>query len=276
MKRENLLREARKVVRAVQKLPQVKAVGLYGSLGKGYSDRFTKEFDLFVLCQDFPKLSARKKAMLPVVSHWDTAYEKFHQLDVYDMPGIKGCVCWYLKIPEVESQIRSFKSKRPPHWDLVNYIVNGRALWDPKGLLRKWKKQMSRYPEWLRKERVGMLTGVFRFTRGDIQRVALARNNTNYLQTRLPEVKNMLDEVVYALNRTYYAWGTISGKWAFRDYKTFRLLPRDWFSQLDKFNDPRGLPVKKRIQILDHLAEETLQIVKKNMPGLSIKTEGFD
>ncbi|MFQ5647880.1 MAG: DUF4037 domain-containing protein [Candidatus Aenigmatarchaeota archaeon] len=276
MKKEKLLKEARKVVRALQKLPEVKAVGLYGSLGRGYADRFTKEFDIFVLCRDFPSKKSRKAALGPVIEKWRSEYERHHQVDVYDTPGIKDCACWYLKVPEVQHMVDCFKAKRPPHHDLVNYIANGKVLWDPKGLLKGWKRVFARYPDWLRKEKMGMLTGIFRFTRGEVVRTALARGNVNYLQVRLAEVKNMLDEVVYALNRTYYAWGSISGKWSFKDYRKFRLLPRGWFTQLARFNDLRGSSLRQRIRVLDRLAEGTLRIVKREMPGLDIRTKDFD
>jgi len=50
-------------------------------------------------------------------------------------------------------------------------------------------------------------------------------------------------------------------------------LPKDFIKKLDRFNKVEGISLKEKIKIIDHLASEVYEFVKKEMPDLKIRTK---
>lgn len=260
-------REVTKVVNVLKKSKNVKAIGLYGSLGTGFADRFTDDFDIIVFCRRIPPIKWREKMLKPVVKKIYRAYSVAKIVDIFDIGNLEGGI-WYKKVSEIKNYIKLFKNGSHFVDDLSNFIYYSKSLYDPNKLIRGWKKTMKKYPNWLRKREISLLTGIFRFTRGGLVEKALKRKNINYLNNRMAEVKTWVEKVVFALNKTYY-----NGKWASKFYPKFKLLPKDFIKKINRFNDARGINLKEKVKILDHLASEIHEIVKKEIPNLEIRTK---
>jgi len=261
-------KDVTKVVNVLKKLKDVKAIGLYGSIAMGFADEYTRDFDMIVFCDKFPNKKVREKILKSVVKKWHSAYTVWEFIDVFDTEKHKDCIIQYRKVNQFEDKIKNFKEKLWFDEELSVFVIYTKSLYDPKGLLKKWKRITKKYPDWFRRHTLGLLTGIFRFTRSDTIKKELKRGDINFLNDRVANVKNMLDGVVFALNKTYYY-----PKWAFKFYPKFKLLPKDFISKLDRFNKIEGISLKEKIEIIDHLAQEVYEIAKKEIPDLNIITK---
>lgn len=261
-------KEATKVVNALKKLKSVKAIGLYGSIAMGFADKYTEDMDFIVLCDKIPNVKDRERTLKPIIKKWYPAYDVWKFIDVFDIKERKECTVFYRTLDEFENYVKRFKEKNRLEGEVTTFIIYGKSLYDPKGFLKKWKSMTRRYPEWLRRNIVGLLTGVFRFTRSGVIEKELKRKNISYINDRIATIKNMLDEVVFALNKTYSC-----PKWAFKFYPKLKLLPKDFFKKMNRFNSIEGISLKEKIKIIDHLAYEIYKIAKKEIPDLKIRTK---
>lgn len=260
-------KEVTRVVNVLKKSKNVKAIGLYGSFGVGFADKFTDDFDMVVFCTRIPSRKWREKTLKPVIKKMYSGYSITRIVDIFDIGDLEGGI-WYKKVSEIKNYIKLFKKELHFVDDLATFIHYSKSLYDSNKLIRNWKKTIRKYPDWLRKREIGLLVGTFRLTRGVLVEKALKRKNINYLNNRIAEIKTWIEKVVFALNKTYY-----NGKWASKFYPEFKLLPKDFFKKLKKFNDPNGISLKEKVKILDHLASEIYEIVKKEIPDLKIRTE---
>jgi len=261
-------KEAIKVVKTLKKLKNVKAIGLYGSIAMGFADKYTEDMDFIVFCDKTPNVKDRERILKPIVKKWYSAYDVWKFIDVFDIKERKECTVFYRTLDEFENYVKRFKEKNRLEGEFTTFIIYGKSLYDPKGFLKKWKKMTIKYPEWLRRNIVGLLNGIFRFTRGGVIEKELKRGNINYVNDKIATIKNMLDEVIFALNKTYSC-----SKWAFKFYPKFKLLPKDYMKKMDKFNNIKGIELKEKIKIIDHLAYEVYKIAKKEIPDLKIRTK---
>ncbi len=258
-------KEVTEVVNVLKKSKNIKAIGLYGSLGTGFADKFTDDFDIVVFCRRIPSRKWREKVLKPVIKKMHSAYSIAKIIDIFDIGNLEGGI-WYKKVSEIKNYIKLFKKGMHFVDDLGTFIHYSKPLYDPDILIRNWKKTIRKYPDWLRKREISLLTGTFRFTRGGLVEKALERKNINYLNNRMAEIKTWIEKVVFALNKTYY-----NGKWASKFYSKFKLLPKDFIKKLNRFNNLKGISLKEKVKILDHLASEIYEITKKEIPDLEIR-----
>ena len=261
------MNEIRIITNSLKELKSVKAIALIGSYALGFADQYTKDFELVVFVSKIPKKDRRKKILAPFIKSWNSAYDVQESFDVFDVGIFKDCSVTYQRKREIEYFVEQFRKGKWIAQQLIDYIFYSKPLYDPDKLLKKWKQIMRKYPDWLRRQEVNLLTGIFRFTRSDMIEKERKRGNINFLNDKLASVKIMLDKVVFALNKTYY-----HPKWTFKFYPKFKLLPRDFIPLIEKFNDLNGLPFKKKVKIIDHIAFEIYKIAKKEIPDLNIIT----
>ncbi len=151
---------------------------------------------------------------------------------------------------------------------LITFVWYSKPIYDPKNLIKKWKKELSKYPNQFRKGKLEYLTAIFNFAKN--YEVYLKRKNFIYVSYRTEELKEILIEAIYALNKRY----PIS-KWFFRDIKNLKLKPKNCIKRLEEFSllGNKEKDLKKKLKILNSLALETYKIAKKEIPNLKVRTE---
>jgi hypothetical protein len=167
--------------------------------------------------------------------------------------------------------MNSFKKEVAP-WQLHHGIALCKPLYDPDGMIKKWKKILYPYPEWLRELKCKTLNFIFRHTRSDMIRRELKRGNDLYLRFRFWDSLQMVNEIIYALNREYYGWGG-STKWMFKDLERFKALPPGFRKKIETITKFDGSDMRDRYKFLDSINMDLLKIVKKEYPKMEIKTE---
>lgn len=259
-------KEVTEVIKVLKKLKNIKAISLIGSWALGFADEYTNDFEMMTFCDEIPRKEMRKRLLKSVIKKWNSAYvsEKF---DVFDIGKLKDCSIKYEKVEVFKYFIKEFEEEKECHEPLMD-IFYSKPLYDPEKILKKWKNIIKKYPDWFRISCVRNLTAIFRLTRSGLIEKEMKRRNINFLNDKVAQAKTMLEKVVFALNRTYF-----HPKWTFKFYRSFKLLPKDFIEELNKFNDPRGISLKEKIKILDHLASEVYELAKREIPSLIVMTK---
>jgi predicted nucleotidyltransferase len=271
-----ILEEANKVVKLLQKLKEVKAITLFGSLARGYVDEFTHDFDMVAFAREIPEESKRKDVLNKVVKNWRFYNTRLIQ-DAFDLNSLTGCTIHWVKIKDAEEWINDFKEglkpypRLVPHPWLIDFVIYGKILHDPLKLIEKWKEEFKEYPEWLKRNECSLLNEIFRFTRSKFIERELKRNNLIFLENKFSQVKNMIIRVVYALNEVY--WCMTAEKWFFKEAKSFKLLPENFIERMEGLSKLSILEWEKKRDIIDELANEIFEQVKKILPDLKIRNE---
>lgn len=259
MKVKEILKEARKISDTLKDLEQVKAITLFGSVAKNYSDELTKDFDMVAFAKEIPKKEQRQKALEKVVKNWRFYNTRLVQ-DSFDLNSLKGCTIHWVETEIVERWIRRLKEgPRPypqmiPHPWLIDFVVYGKVLYDPSDLIRKWKKKLENYPKWLKEKELSILNEIFRFTRSKFIERELRRDNIIFLENKFAQIKNMLIRVVYALNEVY--WCMTAEKWSFKEMEDFNFLPSNFIEGLRELSRLSASKVKEKTETIDKIAEK--------------------
>jgi len=254
---KGLLKEARKVSSVLARLKEIKAVGIGGSVALGYADEYTTDFDLVAFCTRIPDVRKRRKLLSKVVDKWHPEYEHFRNIDVFDLRGLRLCSVFYHELRVFRYFINEFEKGRM-FPQLVNHVIYVKPLYDPDKVLRSWKTKFRKYPDFLRKGEVQCIFPLLRFVRESVEK-ELKRGNLNFLYFKASQLRATLDRIVYALNRRYWFEGSL--KWAFRDYESFRILPRDYLARIDRLNRARS--IREKFKVIEELGNDLLEIVRK-------------
>ena len=269
MNANQITKRAMMVVNALKELKEIKTIYLVGSLALGYSDKYTKDFDLIALCDKIPKKEKRREFLKKIIKTWKPAYDS-HSIDVFDIDELKDCSVFYFQIKRYKYFLKEFKKNEQMFDDLAQ-IFYCKPLYDSGEFIKKLKLDMKKYPNWLRKREFLKLNGIFRFTRSGLIERELKRGNEIFLHYKTAEIKTWLDSVLYALNKKY--WSPASNKWAFKDYKKFKIIPKNYIKESRLFS--KSMSFEEKIKILDDLAWEVYKLVKKHVPKAKIMTK-FD
>lgn len=249
-----LIKKSFPVIENLKKLKNVKAIALYGSVGKGYADKFS-DVDIVCFCDKIPDKNQRKKFYKRI-----SLYERtVGDIDTLKFNGITIGI-YYREVGDIDAKVRQMFSEKLGWFerDISIILSDIKIIHDPEKIIKKWKQKIKRYPQWLKKENVNKLclvqTGFEDILKG------LRRKNFFLVDTGVQRCLDTLFHVLYALNGKYYS----SPKWIFQDIKKFKVLPKNCINRIRKIMKLNNRDeLDKKVKMINLLFLDTLQLCKE-------------
>ncbi len=259
-----LRKEARKIAGLLGTLDSVLAIASFGSLFMKNLDPRPRDTDLVLFCTKIPKKSTLKKLLRPVMKEWLDMWKNVEELASFNSKNDTHVDLVMLRKKFIERKLEDFRMKTEPDSYLVSYVYTSKSLYDPKGIIRKYRKEMTRFPSWLRRYYLHNISTTYFFKESDWIESELKRGNKTLVNFRLVKMKEDLDRLLFSINRRYY----FHPKWVEREYKTFKLVPKNYAKLSNAFADTRGVSLRKRIEILYKMAKGLERVIKSKAPEL--------
>ena len=263
----DIVNKARMIAESLKAL-DIKGISFFGSLGSEHIDKYS-DVDIVVFCDKIPDAGKRKKILDKFTKEMMVNRDRWTQ---FKIDG-KEIVIHFKKISEIERALRLFSKKIS--WfekDIDTLVYNTRIVYDPKILLRKWKYEVRRYPEWLKKEKLEQI----RFAGSVFEEVfkCLARNNRIWLDFSINyKIDYNIMQVLYALNERYFS----ASKWFYTDAKKFKVLPKDCLKRINHiYSLNNGSQLVEKMRLINDLIFDTFEICKKEIPSMKEPTRDRD
>lgn len=257
-------KEARKISGLLGTLDSVVAVGSFGSLFTKNLKSEPRDIDLAIFCSKIPEKSTLRKCLKPVVKEWWSGWNPIETRAAFTSRNDSQVDLALINIKFIERKLDEFKMKTPPHWQLVSSVYYSKPLYDPKGIIKKYRKEMIPFPSWLRVHFRNSIGTTYFFKESEWIKGELEKGNKTLVNYRLVMMKEELDHLLFAINRKYY----FHPKNVEREYKTFKLVPKNHAKLSDAFADIRGVSLRKRIEILYQMAKGMEKLIRKHAPEL--------
>ncbi|UCC91201.1 MAG: hypothetical protein JSV39_02690 [Candidatus Aenigmatarchaeota archaeon] len=261
----NLMRkESRKISGLLGTLDSVVAIASFGSLFIKNLKSEPRDIDLAIFCSKIPKKSTLRKCLKPVVKEWWSDWDPIETRAAFTSRNDNQVDLALISIKFIERKLDDFKMKTPPHWQLVSSVYYSKTLYDPKAIIKKYRKEMTPFPSWLRIHFRNSIGTTYFFMESEWIKGELEKGNKTLVNYRLVMMKEELDHLLFAVNRKYY----FHPKHVEREYKTLKLIPKNYAKLSDAFSDTRGVSLKKRIEILYKMARGLERVIKSKAPEL--------
>lgn len=256
-----MLNKAKIIANNLKSLKNVKGISLYGSVGSGYIDKYS-DIDIIAFCNKLPDIKKRKKILDKFTNDIMMNGGEWSQ---FRINGIEA-VIHYKKISDVKRILRIFFSKKSVGYqkDINTLIYSTKIVYDPGGLLKKWKKRVEKYPQWLKKRVINQI----RFAGGIFEEVfkSLVRNNKVWLDYSINyRIDYGIIQVLYALNEKYFS----ISKWFYKDIKKFKKLPKNCLKRIKKiYSLNNSGQLVRKMKLINDLIFDIYELCKKETPSL--------
>jgi len=253
---QKLIRISQPLIQELKKLSEIKAIVFYGSLGSGYADKYS-DIDILCYCTRIPKPQIRVDLLRKLKVKKKNYVTN---VNVFWFKN-KDFTLWFKPIKEIQILLNRFSKK--DSWcqnDIDTYIDKTKIIYDPKGLLKKWKNKIK-YPEWMQKRIINdiqFIHSIFEFSEK-----AVERKNYVWIDKLLEDRIEVLIKIIYSLNKEYYS----TQKWFFKDIKKFKIKPKNCLNRIKKIKnlDNRKQLIKK-LTLLNNFCEDLYKLCKRKYP----------
>ena len=261
-----LLGKMRPVIDELKKFNELKAIGIYGSVGAGWADKWSDDIDIVCFCSNVPNYNKRQKMLLKLGAKpskcWGTA-------DLFEFAGVNHCSIQYKTVSEIDFKVRELITKAA-QWherELAIYFNALRILYDPSGLIRKWNRRLVKYPRLLRDNNLEKISTVL----SGLEQIKKGLQRHDWFQVDMG-LQNCTDNLLiplYALNRKYFA----TPKWIFKEATRFRTVPK---GLLDKLKGMAALNSREQIALKARMIFNAFRLLypacKRANPKLTVRS----
>ena len=180
------------------------AISIGGSVGKGKSDQ-SSDIDFRLFCEKVLPDSEEKKEVL----------ESFHTIIAkWKSRAVEIDGCWIRTVAEIEQQLSDWDTGEGSPIDkiwavwgyyLLTDITNQYIIEDPFDMIRQWQKQLSQYPEKLKKAVLDKHIESVKYWRNDYHYInKIKREDVVFLSSLSVKLVHDLIQIIFAINNTYY------------------------------------------------------------------------
>lgn len=257
-----------KVIEALKRQKEVKAIAIIGSHARGYADEYS-DYDIAAFVSKLKPKEERENL-------WKELGLKIRITPADDIVSLllngKKVDVSYKTIDEVEFWLK--KLEEGVDWFVATvsiHLQNIKIVYDPSGLLNKWKQRIKKYPKKLKCTRVLKLQAVVSLFEN--LHVALKREDWVYVESKLHEALQYILQAIYALNETYHA-DLI--KWLRKDVQNFKIKPMNLWERvvaISKLGLTDENELKRKLILTKELLLETYKLCKEHLPELRMREE---
>ena len=248
----------------------VKAIVIAGSVGRGFADKYS-DVDLTVYVSKIPPKTKRKKLW----GCFDIKRDD-HPFDLIDILTVhnKKVEIMYESFNSMGKKINVFKEGN--RWvmdDLATDVINTKILYDPKNLIKNWRKERKKYPDKVGEDIIRELQGVASiFNR---LKNPVLRKDWVYVNFGVEEGLKRLWLSWFALNKIPEEKAP---KWAKQKLKKIKIKPKNVYKKLEEIsklgNEKNGF--EKKLKLLSDLCLETLRLCKKYYPKIKFEEDFYE
>lgn len=261
----NLMRmEAGEIAKVLGAIDSVVAVASFGSLFMKKLCSEPGDADLVLFCSKIPRKSCLKKCLKPFIKEWANGFDPIEDRAAFISNNLTHIDIALINIKLIEKKLEDFEMKVPPDMQLVSFVYNAKPLYDPKDVIRKYRKRMTPFPSWLRKYYRNSIGTVYFFKESDWIKKEMEKGNKTLINFRLVKMKEELDQLLFAINRRYY----YHPKWVEREYARLKLIPKGYVKKSDEFANTKGVSLSKRVEILYEMAKGLEKLIRRHAPEL--------
>ena len=227
------------------------AVSLGGSRAKHRSDS-QSDYDFRVYADRFkgPELRQTK------------AWKQFDEvLQGWEAKGLRLDGVWARSYASVQSDLDAWIAGRGAtkhyEWTIWGYhlptdLAHQQIIVDPQGILAGWKAQLATYPEALRDSIITQHLEVLRYWAADYHYASkVTRRDLVFLVGLTGKLVNAINQVVFAINRTYYP----GDGWNLAIAKDFARLPPDFIARMTASLEPGDDWQRQRTELIAVIAD---------------------
>jgi predicted nucleotidyltransferase len=263
---DKLVNSAKKISGILAKnLKEVKAIVIAGSVGRGFSDRYS-DVDLTVYVNKIPSKTKRKKL-------WESFDIKRddHPFDLIDILTIHNekVEVMYEDFNSMNKKVKVFKEgNRKVIDDLATDIINTKILYDPKNLIKNWKRKLKKYPDKIGEDIIRELQEVVNIFK--LLKNPILRKDWVYVNFGIGKGLKSLWLSWFALNKIPEE---NAPKWAKQKLKKLKIKPKNAYKKLEEISKlgNRKTGFEKKLNLLSDLCLETLKLSKKYYPKVKFE-----
>lgn len=272
---------AQHIATKLSKLEGIKAILLYGSIGKGYSDEYS-DIDLIAICDgSHSKTYSKTKEVARLFSGYNLIFKEqelsvsqFDQYPLQNRKDIKDCLSYRSqcvidyddrKIDTTirlisSSVIKRFESKATKdiskYQSLVAYIINTKTLYSKDESFEKWKRETGSFktfaPKLQKKFINHCLDKLNHYLKAEIAD-SMTRDDFVLHHYEFDKCIVLFLYILYALNDHCLPYP----KWVHRDIEKFSIKPRNLKTKL------RNMVKKQDPELLRKLLQDVSNRTKK-------------
>jgi len=258
-----LEKAAKPVIDELKKLKETRAICFYGSLGGETVDKHS-DVDLLCFCKKFPPRKVRDAFLKKMGTKRYSLRGKF---DAFVLNGVEFAIL-YVPVDVAEKTLKMFLKEKHGGFEgsIETTLIKMKIVYDPKGVVRKWKGKVKKYPRWLKRRNFNSLSAARRML--ETIPTSIERNNKIFIDFSVVWCLEKLINAIYALNDAYYS----TPKWFQSDLKKFKLKPKNCKKRFDKINElNNNKEILKKVKLIDKLISDTELLANKQMKGLKMR-----
>jgi len=255
----HILKDGEEIAEKIKDLKEVKAIAFYGSIGMGFNDKLS-DIDLVAYVDKIPS----KKDIMKKLEGIEKIQIIPNDMIVFYYKDM-DCIINFETIKHLEKKIGNLKEGKGLDHRIAMYIQNVRPIYGEE-LIKDLKKEVRKYPKEILKKELVPVRGVTTFFEGIDK--TLKRNKILWIDLQFHQCLERIIKAVYALNKRYYPG---NAKWAIREIKNFKKVPKNFTKDIDKFvklnsikdfNRKLGLLEKVLLNLGEMLNKEERKLVK--------------
>ncbi len=263
---EKLITITEKVVRIIKKEKDIKAICLFGSVARGFVDRFSKDVDILVLVGEIPSKKEMEKIVKKIEgARIEIVSTKFHiirfELDKFYVD------LQFFKFSEIKKSINNFL--KGEIWEYWPALINEcKIIWDPRGLIKGLKKKLKPYPKKIKKkiieDRVSNFGKFYEYMKRSIP-----REDKFFIYEKFYYALKDFVFVLFTLNEEYFD----QLKWLNKRIEKLKIKPKNTYQRLLSIInlDFSKKSNEKKLKIFEELVNELIELIKKNCPEIKPK-----
>ncbi|MBU3896364.1 MAG: nucleotidyltransferase domain-containing protein [Nanoarchaeota archaeon] len=255
--KKELIIIAKDIANKLRRLPEIKAIAIYGGVAEGYADNYS-DIDIICYCTKTPSIRKRKEVLgvidirqLP--GHPDT--DEFQYKNKY--PNIFYCeyVPWLGRLIEDACRSRKLHDSF-----LISHLLNTVSLYDPNKLLTGWKSKLQPI---LKTHLSSIKEGSFSKLKHELLQIdiSIKRKNMIHINQEISKMIDLFLIALYALNNQPF----MSSKWSKERIKVFKMKPKNCVKHLEQIsllgNNTKDL--NKKLKLLKSLIKDTDPLITR-------------
>lgn len=250
---KELIGIGKEVTDILKNIKEIKAIAFHGAVAEGFADKYS-DIDIVFFCDKIP------------IKKVKNIFKEFQDFRMSRKMGdeIIFVLCYkkryiglhFFTISSIEKYIKTMQTRG--YYDFrkdsifVGRVLNTKCIYDPKNLIKKWKKKSRKI---LKKYLPEAIKFFIPFLKDQSElSIIIKRKNWLFENLRIAQFIEWFLVCLYALNgEPYYI-----SKWAFKKIPTFKYKPKNCVKKLEQIsllgNDPKDL--KKKINIFKDLIKD--------------------
>ncbi|MDJ0693803.1 nucleotidyltransferase domain-containing protein [Mastigocoleus sp. MO_188.B34] len=246
-------------------IPQVRAIGIAGSVARGEADAYS-DIDMSIYYEELPKEKELKLAYKQNQGTDYRVYDDEHEdgalVEQYFVQGIK-CDFGHVTIERFEGDIKKLLEECHPE-NIMLKVLEGIVDMVPlhgAELIEQWKAKVANYPDRLAQ---AMVKKHMQFRPlWVLNNYAIKRGDVLFLANELQQAVKKIIGVLLGLNRFYHPVNSAPFKGIDKLINKMTIAPPNLSFRLKQILQEEP---KTAVNQLDELIEETFTLVEKHMP----------